>query len=140
MQTAAHADPNTASAVLAERHDDRVVLTLPHTDYRIHLDVKGESPELAADNVGKSVAGRIEAQARRIDVVHTGGRYLEPVYGRPRRLQGRIVATDRRSNTITVQCPCPIVCHLMAPQLAQQFEVGQLVSFDIERGATFRPM
>ncbi len=135
MQTST--DPNLTVAVLAECHTDHVVLTLPHTDYRIHLQVRDGGSLLSGSEVGKPISGTIEAQARRVDVVHTGGRYIEPVYGRPRRLQGRIVELDRRKNTITVQCPCPIVCTLMSPQEARGFELGQLVSFDIERGATF---
>src|SRR5690606_12854034 len=88
--------------------------------------------------VGRRVAGRIYARAKRVDIVRVGGRYIEPVYGRPRRLQGRVVAIDAEANAIAVHCACPIICTLTAPgQSAEQFTLGQLVSFDVERGARF---
>lgn len=138
MQTTS--DPSVATGILVERESDHVVLTIPHTDYRIHLQIEGDSLAPIAADMNKPISGRIEAQARRVDVVNTGGRFFEPTYGRPRRLQGRIVDLDTRNNTITVQCPVPFVCHLMSPQEAHMFELGQLVSFDIERGAVFQPM
>jgi hypothetical protein len=93
--------------------------------------------------VGGRVAGRIEANARRVDVAagHRGGAYIEPVFGRPRRLQGRILAADSAANTITVHCACPFVCRLTDPrQLAEDFQVGAMVMFDVERGARFQPL
>lgn len=138
MQTAS--DPSVATGILAELDSDHVVLTIPHTDYRIHLQIEGDSDAITTTGLNKPISGRIEAQARRVDIVNTGGRFFEPTYGRPRRLQGRIIDLDTRNNTITVQCPIPFVCRLMPPQEAHAFEVGQLVSFDIERGAVFQPM
>ncbi len=126
-------DPAIVHGRLAERGEDRIVLTLPGTDYRLHLRV--DRPIDLPLN--ERIAGRIFARARRVDVVGTGGRYIEPVYGRPRRLQGRITATDPQANTITVYCGCPFVCELTANQRANQFAVGQMVSFDVERGARF---
>ncbi len=118
---------------LAESHPDRIVLALPGTDYLLHLVV--DQPIDLPRN--EPIAGRIHAQARRVDVVGTGGRYVEPVYGRPRRLQGRILEVDPQANTITVNGPCPFICELTANQRADQFRPGQLVSFDVLRGARF---
>jgi hypothetical protein len=121
--------------LLAERKDDVIVLALPGTDYRIHLVAADE--KFAASALNKSIAGRIFAQAKRVDVVTTGGRFIEPVYGRPRRLQGRIISTDAEANTITLFCGCPITAHLMPLQKASEFNVGELVGFDVEKGARF---
>lgn len=120
---------------LLERHGDMIVLGLSGTDYRLHLQTDGG---LDAD-VGKPIAGRIAARARRVDRVRRGGRFVEPLYGRPRRLQGTIVATDDAANALTVRCggACPFVCTLTAGQRAADFTVGALVGFDVERGAGF---
>ena len=130
MQTG---DVRTARGVLAEKSSGQMVLTPPGTDYRLHLVTEGE----IAGEVGKPIAGRIHASAKRIDKARSGGRYIEPIYGRPRRIQGRVVATDAAAGTITVACPCPMICTTMPPQTPGDFAEGDLVTFDIERGARF---
>lgn len=126
---------NIARGVLSESSDDRIVLGIPGTDYELHLAVY----QKPSTQIGKPIAGTIRAQARRIDVVHTGGRYLEPVYGRPRRVQGEIVAVDPGAQTVTVHAGVPIVCKTEGAQRAEQFQVGDFVSFDVRAGASFTP-
>ena len=93
-----------------------------------------------ATPVGKRIVGTIRVQARRIDVVETGGRYVEPVQGRPRRVQGAVVAIEESSNSICVNAGVPIFCKATDPrQKATQFEIGQFVSMDVLDGATFTP-
>ena len=130
--------PSISRGVLAERHADHIVLSIPGTDYRLHLltaaPVTGE--------VGKRIRGVIRGQARRIDVVVTGGRYVEPVYGRPRRVQGSIDAVDTDADTVTVRIhdAAAIVCRTDGRQRAADFRVGQFVSLDVTPGATFSPV
>ena len=130
------ASRSVARGRLVEQNDQHLVLALPNTDYRLHLVPVG-SVEPSPTGF---VTGHIHARAKRVDVVRTGGRYIEPVIGRPRRLQGTILAIDTQANTITVSCGCPINCELTANQQAGQFELSQLVSFDVESGATFTPV
>jgi hypothetical protein len=120
---------------LAEVAEGMIVLAIPETSYRLHLvvDTPPKTP------VGKPVIGRIHARAKRVDVVPSGGRYIEPVIGRPRRLQGWLAQMDRQAKTITVLCGAPFTCTLEPRQSPGDFQVGQLVSFDIERGAKFVP-
>jgi hypothetical protein len=126
----------TAHGTLIEQRDGLVILALPGSDYRLHLTC--EHP--LTPGVGGRVHGVIFAQARRVDVVRSGGAFIEPVYGRPRRIQGRVIAHDRDANTITVNCgPCPITATLLPPQKAGDFADGAFVGFDIEPGATFEP-
>ncbi len=127
-----------AHAHLAQRSDGEVVLTIHHTDYQIHL--AADNKAVAGLPLQKPVTGRITAKARRVDLATTGGRFIEPVYGRPRRIQGRISAADPAANTLTVQACCPITVTLMPNQKADQFAVGQLVGFDVEKGAAFEPV
>jgi len=62
---------------------------------------------------------------------------LEPVYGRPRRIQGRVVDRDPAANNLTVRAAVPLVCELVAGQRAADFPIGTLVSFDVEPGAWY---
>lgn len=133
-----------ARGILAERRPEtatkpaEVVLSFYNTQYRTHLIPLGDASDPQAMPEGDRVEGRIRADARRVDVVTSGGRYVEPVHGRPRRVQGSVVAIDNGKNTITVHAGIPIECRLTdARQRASQFEVGQFVSFDVMRGATF---
>lgn len=113
-----------------------VVVSFPDTSYRLHLVPAGP----VHGEVGKKVIGVIRAKARRVDEVDSGGRYVEPVFGRPRRVQGHVLSTESSTNTITVNAGVPIVCMLTdSRQLASQFEAGQFVSFDVLDGATITP-
>jgi len=113
-----------------------IVVTVSNTSYKLHLE-----PTCPIDTpVGKRVVGTIQAQARRVDVVTTGGRFIDPVFGRPRRVQGVVVRADAGSNTLIVHAGVPMICSLTdARQNAGEFSEGDFVSFDILRGATFTP-
>jgi hypothetical protein len=107
---------------------------VPNTSYELHLIPA--SPVKVPP--GKRLIGRISAHARRIDVVTTGGQYVEPVFGRPRRVQGTVVRTQ--AGAVVVDAGVPIHCTPTDPrQKADQFSPGQFVSFDVMDGATFTP-
>ncbi len=128
---------------VAEKSLDKLVLALPGTDYRLLLMVAaGVSDRLPDAGSPTRIAGTLHAQARRIDIVPRGGRYIEPVNGRPRRVQGRVVAINPRPGTIGVQCApgCVVIVTPLAPQTAAHFADGQLVSFDVEPGTRFEPI
>lgn len=129
------ANPNHARGILEAATDEQITLSVPGTDYQIHLKVL----KAPGTPIGKRLVGTIRASARRVDRVNTGGRYLEPVMGRPRRVQGRIDVVDTTAHTITVHASVPIVCTLMKAQHDAGFAVGDFVSFDVEPGATFTP-
>lgn len=135
MSEAATASP-VAIGRLVETSAEGIVLAVPETDYRLHLTT---AKPLEADLRDK-VRGTIHAAARRVDVVPSGGRYVEPVFGRPRRVQGRILAGDPAAGTLTVHAGVPVIARLTDPrQKVGDFSIGQLVSFDVERGARFEP-
>mgnify|MGYP006275232361 CR=1 FL=1 len=125
------------TAYVREIADDKVVLHPPGTDYRLHLVL--DRP-LQAD-VGDRVEGVVRARAKRVDVVPSGGRYVEPGYGRPRRAQGMVVGGDAASHALKVHCGgCLMLAELTDPrQRLSDFKLHQLVSFDVERGARFEP-
>ncbi len=102
------------------------------TNYDLHLVPAGG----VNAEVGKRLIGTIRCQARRIDLVHTGGRFVEPVMGRPRRVQGTVVAVE--GGSVVVDAGIPIHAQPMDDrQHAEQFSLGQLVAFDAPPGATF---
>lgn len=135
-------DPALARGVLVEvvpataTKPEFVKITFPNTSYEIHL--LPTAPIATAP--GKRIIGTIRAKCRRIDVVGTGGRYVEPVYGRPRRVQGSVIAIDQANNAVVVDATIPIHCTPTDPrQKATDFQPGQFVSFDVLEGATFTP-
>lgn len=141
-----HPEPTTAipanicRAKLLERIDETattpafVVIGSANTSYKTHLIPDGE----IAAQPGKRIEGEIRAEAKRIDVVTSGGRYIEPVFGRPRRVQGSVLAVNAEANTLVIGAGFPVV---VTPtdkrQSASDFNVGDFVSMDVVRGATF---
>ncbi|GAB4385376.1 MAG: hypothetical protein Kow0022_11030 [Phycisphaerales bacterium] len=135
-------DPGLARGTLmahSPAEDNRpatVTITFPNTNYQTTLNVVGDFK----GQIGRKVIGVIRAEAQRVDVVRTGGRFIEPVYGMPRRVQGVILSGDNTANTITIHAGVPVVCKLTDPrQRAVAFEPGQLVCCELKPGATFTP-
>ncbi|MEN1706385.1 MAG: hypothetical protein AAGJ54_12845 [Planctomycetota bacterium] len=111
-----------------------IVVSFANTSYRSHFEI--DDPGVVRAAVGKRIVGTIRAEAKRIDVVTTGGRYIEPVYGRPRRVQGTVIAIE--DGAVVVNAGMPIHCTPTDDrQNAGDFEAGQFVSFDVLRGARF---
>jgi len=127
----------TTAGKLASIADDHIELAIPDSGYRLHL--VADSPINA--NVGDRVTGTIHVRAKRVDITGTGGRFIEPIYGRPRRLQGRIVGGSVADNRIFVACGATVIVTFTdSRQNADDFAIGQIVGFDIECGATFEPV
>ena len=135
MSQAATATGPQIEGKLIQTTDDHIVLGIPGTDYKLHL--VPTSP--VTPDPQSRVRGIIRAQAQRVDVVGTGGRFVEPVCGRPRRVQGRVISGDVSANTITVHAGAgPFTVTLTDPrQKTADFAKGQMVGFDVKRGATF---
>ena len=130
-------DVTVTRGTFAGRKGELLILALPGSEYQVYL---AADASVTGDATGR-LKGRVLARARRVDVVTSGGRFVEPVYGRPRRVQGVVVATDTTKNTITVRAALPITVELTdLRQKASQFTPGQFVGFDIERGARFEPV
>jgi hypothetical protein len=131
-------DPTLARGLLEEvveptaTRPGYIVVSLPNTSYRLHL--LPATPITA--ELGKRIIGTIRAKARRIDSVQTGGRYVEPVFGRPRRIQGSVISVT--ADAVVVDASMPIHVTLTDPrQKTTDFAPGQFVSFDALDGATF---
>jgi hypothetical protein len=138
-------DPAIARGVLEEIHPATatrpacVVVSFPNTNYQMYL-VPTTDPLALQTHLHKRILGTIRLDARRVDVVDTGGRYLEPVLGRPRRVQGSVISIDRTHNALVIDAGAPIHAGLTDErQNAADFKPGDLVSFDAMDGATFTP-
>lgn len=118
---------------------DKLVLKVPGTHYRLVLEIEpGATPRPIT---GERITGRIHAKARRIDAVGAGGRFVEPVYGRPRRAQGRVRAYDAQANRVMVWAGLPMIIEPTAVnQKPENLAPGGLVGFDVEPGARFEPI
>ncbi|MGD9688896.1 MAG: hypothetical protein AB7K52_01930 [Phycisphaerales bacterium] len=154
MSTTAPAAPTLARGTLESvtpptaTRPASIVLTIPGSQYRLHLHPAG-GLEAIRTPIGKKIAGTINCQARRVDAVTTGGRLIEPVDGRPRRIHGTVLAVNPSAGTITVNAggssavdgvSIPVIAKLGdARQRPDQFAVGALVAFDVLAGATFTP-
>lgn len=111
-----------------------IKFAVPNTSYEMHLIPLAP----VGAQVGKRLIGVIGVKARRIDVVDTGGQFLEPVFGRPRRVQGTVIRAV--NGAVVVDAGVPIhITPTDERQSADQFVPGQLVSCDVLDGATFAP-
>lgn len=133
-------DPAVARGVLAAYthatagEAGHLVFSVPNTNYELHLrPTAGVSTP-----IGKRVLGVIRVEARRIDAAGTGGKFIEPVMGRPRRVQGTVLRIENGAVVVDAGVPIHLV-PLDARQTPETFAVGTLVGCDVMDGATFTP-
>ncbi|HRK29439.1 MAG TPA: hypothetical protein PLD59_00060 [Tepidisphaeraceae bacterium] len=74
---------------------DHVVFQPSNTNYELHL--KADS---FAGPVGVPVECTIRAQARKIYSVSTGGGFIQPLFGPPKIIQGRVVSIEGQHFTM----------------------------------------
>lgn len=111
-------------------------LLFPGTSYELHLILVSTAHDVPPE--GKRIEGVIAAEARRLDLVGAGGRFVEPVYGRPRRVQGMVIGVH--DGRLVVNCGMPIHLALTDPRQApENYESGAMVACDVLDGATFMP-
>lgn len=132
---ALQSNPREARAVMIADGEQFATLGFRETDYQLKLRV------LKPVNVepGKRVKGTIRAEARRIDSIGTGGGFIDPVYGTPTRIAGRVAEASPNDNTITVLTPAPFVIKVPHAQSAAEFAEGDVVTMNLLPGASFTP-
>ncbi len=112
-----------------------VRLGFPNTSYKLDLIPEGE----VVGTPGKRIEGTVHAQAARLDKIGGGGRFVEPVFGTPRRVQGRVVAVNAETNEVIVSAGVPFHLHPTDPrQKATDFAEGEMVTCGIKNGAVFK--
>ncbi len=114
---------------------EEITLAKSGTDYALDL----LPVEAITKSAGDKIHGEIRVHSARIDVIETGGKYIEPVEGPPRRVAGRIIEIDTRANLVVVNAgPFVVVCTPNEHQKARQFQIDQLVTMGVKPGATFK--
>ena len=106
--------------------NDLVTLKTPSANYRNTFKCSSAA-DLA---VGKWVSGSIHAPARKIDVVSEGGNYVEPLFGRPRRMQGLVLRQNVAENSLIVQTAYETTAQLPLQQQAADYPAGSRVGWD----------
>jgi hypothetical protein len=111
-------------------HVENGQITLRVTDrnYANTFTLAGAAPATLVS--GTRVRGTIHAPAWKVDRVELGGNYVEPLAGRPRRMQGTILAVNPSANELTVQVGYEAVVRLPARYKAADFQPGQRVGWD----------
>src|ERR1700744_3798602 len=108
--------------------DGTITLRVPGANYRNTFLIKGASAESLV--VGHRIDGTIHAPAWKADHVDLGGNYVEPLFGRPRRMQGTILASNPATNELTVQVGYEVTVKLPERYKAADFLPGQRVGWD----------
>src|SRR3954453_13990116 len=104
-----------------------VTLKVPGSNYQNSFVFHGDPGALA---VGSRVRGTIHAPAWKVDRVELGGNYVEPLYGRPRRMQGTILSVNTAANELTVQVGYEATVKMPEQYKAETFKVGERVGWD----------
>lgn len=132
META----PATVATVrLEEAGRDRIVVSVPGTEYELALVPTGTT----GTPVGKRLRGTISGRAQKLHRANAGGEFLEPVHGHPRIVQGRIREVDAAGGRLLVQAVVPMWIEPVAGQSARDFRAGEMVNFYMESGVAFAP-
>ena len=128
-----------ARGILESLTDEQMVLVVPHTEYRLHL-----APTVPAGEfdryVGKRIRGVIEATALRIHPARGGGCFIEPVWGAPRIIAGKVCSVDEAGRRVLVDAGVPMWVTAPDGQDLSGLSEGQLVNFYVRSGTTFRPV
>ncbi len=128
-----------ARGILESLTDEELVLAVPHTGYKLHL-----APTVPAGEfnkyVGKRIRGVIEAEALRIHPARGGGLFIEPAWGAPRIIAGKVCSVDEAKRRVLVDAGVPMWVTAPQGQDLSELHEGQLVNFYVQSGTSFRPV
>jgi hypothetical protein len=134
------ASPNDfpARGKIIEVNGDRIVFAPSNTTYQLHLVKSGGAAVEVSD---RPVEIFIRVNARKVYTVPSGGNFIQPIFGPPRIIQGRVKFADER--TIVVHAGVPVICELPAADTAIDLDegliqVGRMANVVALPGATFQ--
>ena len=100
---------------------DHIVVFQPHgTTYELHL--RTEEPYGGPRDA--PIFGLIRGSARKVYTVPSGGNFIQPIFGPPRIVQGRVRFMDQRA--MVVQAGAPIIIDLPAADSAIDLNEGPI--------------
>src|SRR6266581_3566179 len=104
-----------------ETKDGRLIVFQPQgTNYELHL----LSEEPFGGELNKPIELSIRVQARKVYTVPSGGNFIQPIFGPPRIIQGRVKYLDEKE--MVVQAGAPIIVQLPAQEDAYDLASGDL--------------
>ena len=129
-----------AKGKIIAANDGIVVFSPENTNYEIQMELEGD---IRSVKVGVWTQGHIVVHARKILTVGGGGNFVAPIFGPPRKIQGRIRYIDE--DQMVIQAGVPMIVKLPHDsacfELAHgQVAVGKMVNVDVLPGVTFQPM
>jgi hypothetical protein len=86
---------------------ETVVFQPAGTNYELHLRPKSGRYD---GPIGQPLSCLVRVQARKVYSVPSGGNFIQPIFGPPRIIQGRVVSLDE--NSLVVHVGGPIVVSL----------------------------
>ncbi|MBL9121591.1 MAG: hypothetical protein JNL80_16915 [Phycisphaerae bacterium] len=136
--TATGSSPDVCRVVLESKTHEQIVISIPGSSYRLQL-TPTVAPQAISTPEGKRLSGVIRGKALRMHLATGGGRFIEPVNGHPRIVQGTVISIDPAHNRVLVNMVVPAWLDLAEGQKASDFAAGQLVNMYVESGMTFTP-
>jgi hypothetical protein len=125
-----------ARVYLKGQAGEQVVMSIPGTNYQLHLK---PTARLTPTPQGR-VTGLIRCPGHKLDLVSAGGAYVEPLVGRPRRVQGHVIGVIPSTNSIVIEVSgTPIVTDLPDRYAAGSIALDTRVAVDVKEGSTFEP-
>ncbi len=126
-----------ARGKVIEVRGSTIVFQPINTNYELHLVAAAGN---YAGPLKTPVEILIRVQARKVWTVPSGGNFVEPIFGKPRTIQGRVKAVDQ--SWIVLQSGVPIVVKLPTSDSGIDFNagtisVGSMVNAMVMPGATF---
>src|SRR5690349_12880387 len=98
-----------------------VVFQPSNTNYQIWLGVEND----AKHEVSKQpIECFIRVEARKVYTVPSGGNFIQPIFGPPKIIQGRVKYADDK--TLVVQAGTLIICQLPAAETAIDLSEGKI--------------
>jgi hypothetical protein len=125
--------------LLSIRDDGDLELGVPGTEYRLHLACEGDPSRLQPSAAARRLRGTIHGKALKLSKAHGGGKFIEPLWGHPRIVQGTVLDADAAGNRLLVDLAVPAWLTLEPGQSASEFPRGTLVNMYLASGMTFRP-
>jgi hypothetical protein len=101
--------------------DNVVVFAPSNTNYELRLERQGGGPDAPAIPSGVVLDAVLRVTGRKIWTVPSGGNFIEPIYGPPRKIQGRIRYLDE--GQMVVQAGTAILVKL--PQDSEAFDLAR---------------
>ena len=126
---------STARGILIDTENGKLVIGLPGTDYRLHLVPTIDAREITTPP-GKRIKGEIMAQALKVHRARAGGRFIEPVWGEPRIVQGTVLTVE--PHRVLVDVSVPMWVEMTNGQTPEKLEPGEMINFYVRSGTSIR--